>query len=458
MLRKNYLTLLLVFSLSLIGSVEGFAQTAPTSGKIELKKADGTTEPVSGATVEVFRTDIKGKFPSDKTNKKGEFGFAGLPLGAIFTFSVSAPNIKPEIVPNIKAGMEKLVISVSEGDGKRWTEDEVRQALANPAANSNATAPATGSNTTAPAANSNSSSNQPKGELTAEQKKAQAEYEAKAKEVTAKNEKITQSNELIKKALVEGNTAYDSKNYDLALAKYTEGIDASPDFVGTAPVLLNNKGAALTGRAVSTFNITVKSTDQAAKVEGMGKVKKDLADAADAYNRSWTISKSAQPTDITDPKNYEANKLNALRGAKETFRLMAATEQVDATKTEIGKTLIPEYVTLETDAVKKGEAQITLGDVFRVAGDFDNATVEYKKALELSKDNPDALAGLGLSLFASGEATNSTEKKQEGLNYMQRFTEVAPANHKLKNDVASVVEYLKSQKLAPQKVTTKKKN
>jgi hypothetical protein len=42
---------------------------------------------------------------------------------------------------------------------------------------------------------------------------------------------------------------------------------------------------------------------------------------------------------------------------------------------------------------------------------------------------------------------------------MQKFTEVAPNGHKLKESVAGAVEYLKSQKLAPQKVTsTKKKN
>lgn len=436
MFRKNYFIFLLATVLFTTSGLAVFAQTAPVAGKVVLKKADGTTEPVAGALVEVFRTDIKGTLPSDKTNKKGEFAFAGLPLGATFVLSISAPNAKPGYYPNVKAGNDKLLITIVEGDGKRWTEQEIRQVLAE------------GATTAATPTKSAQSSE--------EQKKAQAEYEKQVAEVTAKNENVKQKTAVIEAALKAGNEAFNSKNYDVAIAKFNEGYEADTEFVGSAPVLLNNKGASLTSRAVNTFNQSVKA-ETAVRLEGYGKVKKDLGDAADAYNRSWTILKNAPATDAAAAKSLEANKMNALRGIKETFRLMAATEQVDATKAEIGKTLIPEYVNIETDAVKKSEAQVTLGDVFRVAGDFDNAIAEYRKALELSKDNPDALAGLGLSLFAAGEATNDTAKKQEGLNYMQRFSEVAPAGHKLKDDVTSVVEYLKTQKLAPQKVTTTKK-
>jgi len=436
MFRKNYFIFLLATVLFSLSGLAVFAQTAPVAGKVVLKKADGTTEPVAGALVEVFRTDIKGTLPSDKTNKKGEFAFAGLPLGATFVLSISAPNAKPGYYPNVKAGNDKLLITIVEGDGKRWTEQEIRQVLAE------------GATTAATPTKSAQSSE--------EQKKAQAEYEKQVAEVTAKNENVKQKTAVIEAALKAGNEAFNSKNYDVAIAKFNEGYEADTEFVGSAPVLLNNKGASLTSRAVNTFNQSVKA-ETAVRLEGYGKVKKDLGDAADAYNRSWTILKNAPATDAAAAKSLEANKMNALRGIKETFRLMAATEQVDATKAEIGKTLIPEYVNIETDAVKKSEAQVTLGDVFRVAGDFDNAIAEYRKALELSKDNPDALAGLGLSLFAAGEATNDTAKKQEGLNYMQRFSEVAPAGHKLKDDVTSVVEYLKTQKLAPQKVTTTKK-
>jgi hypothetical protein len=47
---------------------------------------------------------------------------------------------------------------------------------------------------------------------------------------------------------------------------------------------------------------------------------------------------------------------------------------------------------------------------------------------------------------------------QEGLNFMQRFSDIAPDTHKLKASVKDAVELLKTeQKLAPQKITTTKK-
>ena len=439
MFRKNYFIFLLATVLFTTSGLAVFAQTAPVAGKVVLKKADGTTEPVAGALVEVYRTDIKGTLPSDKTNKKGEFAFAGLPLGATFVLSISAPNAKPGYYPNVKAGNDKLLITIVEGDGKRWTEQEIRQVLAE------------GATTAATPTKSAQSSE--------EQKKAQAEYEKQVAEVTAKNENVKQKTAVIEAALKAGNEAFNSKNYDVAIAKFNEGYEADTEFVGSAPVLLNNKGASLTSRAVNTFNQSVKA-ETAVRLEGYGKVKKDLGDAADAYNRSWTILKNAPATDAAAAKSLEANKMNALRGIKETFRLMAATEQVDATKAEIGKILIPEYMKAETDQAKKGEAQLILGDVYRVAGDSENAIVEYKKVLEISADNPDALAGVGFSLVNLGYINNDKTKMQEGANYLQRFASIAPDSHKYKADATGLIETLKKeQNVTPQKVSgSKKKN
>jgi ribosomal protein L12E/L44/L45/RPP1/RPP2 len=313
MLRKNYFTVLLTAALFLVGSAAIFAQTAPVRGKVELVKADGTREPVAGAIVEPIRTDAKGKSPSAKTNKKGEFSFAGLQLGQTFALSISASNIKPALQPGIKAGMENIVITVSEGDGKRWSEEEVRQALV---------APATTGAPTAAAAGAAETGNQKPAELTEEQKKAQAEYEKKVAEVTARNENIKKSTEIVTASLKAGNDAFNSKNYDVAIVKYSEGIEADPNFVGTTPVLLNNKGAALKIRATDTYNQGVKSTDQAAKTAAMAKVKQDLQDAVTTFARSWEILKAAQPADITNQANYETVKLQALTGLTDSYRLL----------------------------------------------------------------------------------------------------------------------------------------
>lgn len=410
------------------------AQGAPVRGQVKLTKADGTVVPVADALVEVYRTDVdKGSLSPSKTNSRGEFSFVQFPLGQTFVLAVSGPGIAPRIEPNVKAGRENIVISVAEGDGSKATEEQVREALKQPAAT-------------------------PQSE--ADQKKAKAEYDAKVAEVTAKNKKIEEGNATVARTLKEGNDAYTAKNMDLAISKYDEGIKAAGDYPGSAPVLLNNKGAALRERAVSRYNAAVKQQDATAKVEGLKAAKADLGEAAESHGHALTLLKAATPTEIPDPKNKEAQIAGALNGGKDAFRLMAQTEQVDETKLEIAKTMIPEYLAIETDPAKKEAAKIILADIYRVAGDAPNAIAEYRKVLETSPDNLDAMAGLGLSLVNAGYINDDKAQLQEGANVLQKFASAAPATHKYKDDAVGLIENLKNdQKIAPQKgAAAKKKN
>ena len=433
MLRKNYYTLLLAFALLTTGGLAVSAQTAPVRGKVEMKKADGTVVPVAEAVVDVYRTDIAGKPAPSKTNKKGEFSFAGLQLGGTYIVSISAPNVRPQVFPGVKAGNESVNITVTEGDGKRYTEEEARKAVA-------AALPAT-------------EPGKKPVELTAEQKKAQAEYDKQVADITAKNTKVQQNDAVIKKVLEEGNKAFNDKNYDLAIAKYDDGINAEPDFAGSAPVLLNNKTAALLTRARANYNQAVKG-DATAKAAGISGVKKDLEDAVTASDRSLKILSTATSTDAAIQKGYDANKLQALANRKEAYWLMAKTG-VERTKGKETLSAFEEYVALEPDAKKKSDSQLALGDALRESGDSENAITAYRKVLANSPDNPDALAGLGLSLFSAGAGTvpENTVQMQEGLNLMTRFAEIAPETHPLKASVKDAVDYLKTKKLEPQKTT-----
>lgn len=440
MFRKNYFTFLLSIALFLVGGSAAFAQSAPVVGKIEVKKADGTTAPVAGALIQVYREDNKAKFPTDTTDKKGNFAFAGLALGSRYVLVVSGPGISPYIYPGVPPGQPAFTIIVSEGDGKVFTEAEVREALA--------------TKTKPTLEGTNTSKN---AELTAEQKKAKEEEDKKILEVKSKNEKTLQRNVVVQAALEAGAKAFEAKDYDLAILKFEEGYQANPEFVGSAPLLLNNKALSLTNRAVENFKKTSTIADITAKIEAFNKVTKDFAEAVETYNKAWTILKNAPTGSVTDPKIYEANKAQTLNGAIEVVKYMVTSERIDSSKTGAVKLIMGEYINVESDAAKKLAAQISLGDIYRLAADSDNAVIEYRKALEMSADNPDALAGLGLSLFNSGEINNNVAQKQEGLGYMERFTQVAPDNHKLKSSVADAVTYLKSQKIVPQKVTTTKK-
>ena len=113
-----------------VGSAAVFAQTSgPVRGVVKLQKKDGTSEPVVGALVQAYRTDIdKGKMPDAKTNKRGEFSFVGFPLGQKYVIVVSGPGIGPRIQPDVKGGMDNVDITVNEGDGRVLTEAEARQA------------------------------------------------------------------------------------------------------------------------------------------------------------------------------------------------------------------------------------------------------------------------------------------------------------------------------------------
>lgn len=445
MFRKSYFLLALIVVTMSVGSSTAFAQYAPTSGRVEM--AD-TKAPVVGAVVEVFRVDIKAGSPSTKTNKKGEFSFAGFLLGATYVLSVSAPNFAPTYYPNVKAGQERLVISLGAGDGRKLTEEEVRTAVKSGGNSSSATTPgASAKNTGAKA-----------GELSEEDKKKKAEYDAQVAAVEAKNKKALNTNEVVGQALKDGNAAFDVKNFDLAIAKYDEGIAADPDFVGSAPILLNNRGSVLKDRAIDLYNKNAKSTEATSKLEAFGKVKKDFAMSAESYNRAWTISKNAPAAEVVDPKTNEASQAVSLRGARETFRVSVLTEQVDPSVIEAAKILIPEYLKLETDAAKKAETMMILADLYRVAADSENAIAEYKKILVASPDNPDALAGVGLSLVNLGYVNDDKAMLQEAANYLQTFVSKAPDTHKFKANAVEAIDTLKKlSNVAPQKGAAPKK-
>jgi len=343
-------------------------------------------------------------------------------------------------VPNVKPGApntDKLLVTLQEGDGKRWTEQEIRDALSG--------------------ASTASGSGQQSTEMTEEQKKAKAEYDKQVAEVTAKNKETENKNAIITAALKDGNDAFNAKNYDLAITKYTEGIAADPNYVGSAPVLLNNKGVALKIRGIDEYNRGIKTTDATEKAALVAKAKQDLLDSQAAFINSWKILKDAPAAEIQNQATVDKGKYDALVGLTEVYRLVAATKAGTPNAAE-AKEAFDAYVAVEPDAAKKAKVQITYGDIMREAGDSTAAIEAYKAVLTTTPDNPDALAGLGLSLFNAGVVGNDKAQMQEGLNYMNKFIEVAPETHPLKSSVKDAVDYLKTQeKLAPQKVTTKKK-
>lgn len=424
--RFLFSVLILLISVSL-----GFSQTFPVRGKVVLRKSDGTTIPVADALVEAYRTDVsRGKMPSAKTDKKGNFSFAGFPLGQVFAIVVSAPGIRPEIYPNVRAGMEDITITVFEGDGKVLTEEEVRRLLQGAAT---------------PQA--------PQPGLSEEQKRAIEEEEKRRAEFEEKKRKIEQTNATIRRALQEGIDALNAKNYELAIAKFDEGINADPEFVGSVPVLQTNKAVALNRKAVDKYNQVVREKNQAVKNEAISSIKSDLLNAIAATERALQVLESASATgnQAAQAAQYEEQKYRAISIKLDSYRLLFRTTS-DTTKVSEALKTLAEYEALEKDKAQVEKARLGLADALREAGDAESAIPIYRKVLEGSPENYDAMAGLGLCLFSVGVAAQNKEQMQEGLDIMQRFADSAPDTHPLKSSVKDAVEYLKmEEKLTPQK-------
>jgi tetratricopeptide (TPR) repeat protein len=440
MFRKNYLTVLLAALVVFVGSAAVFAQNvSPVRGVVKLQKADGTTVPVAGALIEAYRMDIdKGKMPDAHTNKRGEFNFVGFPLGQKYVLAVSAPGIGPRIQPDIKGGMENIVFTVNEGDGRVLTEAEVRQA-----AKADPGVPEGGKS----------------GESAATQKERE-ELLKKNAEIEAKNKKIQADDDTARRANQEGRAALEAKNYDLAISKFDEGITAVPDYIGSTPILLAGKLLALKSRGFDLYLQGAKSADATAKIEKYNAAKKEYAAALAAYTQAADIVKKAPAA--TDPKDQQTRKsmmYDLYTNAIEVHRLMAVG-QVDTTRTAEAETMINEYLAQETDPAKKLKMQTTLGDIMRASGEFDKAVAAYKAVLEAAPDNSEVMASLGLSLVAQGTAVDppNRDQLQEGLNYMQKYADTvailptdSPTVQEFKKSVKDTVEYLKTeQKLKAQ--------
>src|SRR5688572_15988691 len=229
MFRRYFFPVLAATTLIVSTSLVASAQVGQLRGKVVLKQADGTKIPASDAAIDVFRTDLSGKYTT-KTNKKGEFVFAGLPYVGTYIVAASHPEAQANWAANVKAGREtEYVIELSPGDGKRLTLDEIKGASSNRGAKSSAA--------------DSGEARQP----TAEEKAKAAEEAKKIAEISARNEKAMKSNEIVARTFQAGNDAFTAKNYDVAIAQYGEGLAADPE----QPALLVNQARAYTSRGVN---------------------------------------------------------------------------------------------------------------------------------------------------------------------------------------------------------------
>lgn len=418
MFRRYLLTLVAIFAFICCSSLLVAAQNGPVRGTVTLKQADGTVVPAADAEVDLFRWDLPGDFKL-KTNKKGDFVHAGLPLQSTFVIAVSMPGAQPNYQPNVKPGGEDIKIELVAGDGRKLTRADVKTLMARtPGA-------ATGA------------------KETAEERAKREEIMRKNAEIEAANKKAQDSNAIIDRTFKAGNEALRSKNYDLAIAQYDEGLTADPEHPG-APTLLTNKTMALNSRAVDKYNLGIRATDDAAKAAGLDAAKKDWTAAYESSKKAVGILKALPAA--TEPAQQASTQRNlyfALLARAEAMRLFVP--KVDQSKADEGVIAFTEYIAVETDAAKKAKAQSDMAQMLFDANAFDKALVQYQKILETNPDDLNALLRSGQALFNLGAMNNDKAKYQEAANYLAQFVAKAPDTDPLKGDAKDILEALKQQ-------------
>jgi len=412
MFPKSLFTVVAALALLFSAAVSASAQVGELHGQVFMQQADGTKVPLADAVIDVYRTDISSKY-NTKTNKKGEWIFAGIPYIGTYTVAVSHPTAQPTWQPGVKAGRDiDVVLTVSPGDGKRLTLDDIK---------------GLGAASGTPVSGSESAADRAKRE----------EAMRKNAEIEAKNKKIEETNTVVERTFNAGNAALGLKNYDEAIAQYDAGLAADPD----QPMILANKSVALKARGVQRYNAGIASQNDAEKKTSFDGAKSDFRAAAEAMTKSVEMIK-AQPVPA-DATQYNVNKLFAYAARADAMRLFVS--KVDQSQADAGKTAYEEYIAIETDPVKKSKAQHDLAQMLFDANSFEQALAEYKKILEVTPDDTDALVKSGMLLFNIGAINNDKAKYQEAANYLQQFVDKAPDTDKFKADAKAILEELKNQ-------------
>jgi tetratricopeptide (TPR) repeat protein len=416
MFRKYVFHAVATVALSISAAFVVSAQTGELRGHVVIKQADGQTVPAAEAAVDVYRDDLAGKYPT-KTNKKGEFVFAGLPYVGTYIISVSHPTAQPTWLPNVKAGREiDYEVIMSPGDGKRLTLEEIKAAMTQSGG--------------APSG----------GREGAEDKAKREELIRKNAEIAAKNKKIEESNAIVARTFKAGNDALLAKNYDEAIKQYEEGLAADPE----QTALQTNRALALKQRGVDRYNAAIMAKDDAARTAGLEAAKSDFRAAAEGTAKALELIKAQPaPTDPAEQARYNGNKLTALSTRAEAMRLFVT--KVDQTQIDAGEAAFAEYIAAETDPTKKSKAQHDLAQMLFDANAFDKALVEYQKILEANPDDLDALLRSGQALFNIGSIDNDKAKYQEAANFLARFVEKAPDTNTLKADAKAILDTMKEQ-------------
>jgi tetratricopeptide (TPR) repeat protein len=384
------------FTLVALASMSASAQVARIEGTVV--KAD-TKDPVVGAEVQIVRTDIKGNYDV-KTDKKGSFLHAGIPLTGTYTIIVSAPSLQPTFFAGVKPGGEPIKFELNAGDGSKLTIDDIKRAQ---------------SSAPAAAAGGGGGGNQ-KQPSAAEVKKAQEEYEKKK----AENEKLKAEHENMKKFFDQGRQLAQNKDYSGAVTAFNEAAKLDAEQVA----IWANLSLALFNRGATELNGGQR--DQA---------KQDFSDSVNAASKAIALldTQSKDPAKANDP-NTKKNKIDYLNLRIKPAAVLAERFG-DPAQSEICVKDYQTIIDLSDDPEVKKATKAKIAQGYFQMGKVAESTAIFEEILKIDPNNLDALYGLGLN-YSLDES-----KKQAVVELWKKFMEKAPPND---TRVAAVEEGIKS--------------
>ena len=397
----------LLAALMMLLAVAASAQTMQIEGTVKLKEADGSTKPVAGAQIDLYRTDIKGQF-SVKTDKSGRFIRLGIPLTGVYTIVASGPGCAPSWQIGVRVSqVPSLDFVLSPGDGKVPTYEEILAATK--------AGPAT------PGTPSLSAGD--KAKLEAAEKERAAENERLKGLQTARDEAINH--------FKQGIAMRDAKNLQGALTEFEQAaaIDATKH---TSFIEVAHKA-----------NVQLSETHYFLGADLFNNKQKEAA--RPHFEKAYEAAQKAityAALDTADPniKNSQITYNQVL--VKNAMLLVEHFNEV-----KLVDDTIKALDNLETlDPANKGKYEVQKGDLYRFAGNSDPAMGEkavgiYKSILASDPNNVEALYNLGIALLGSSDK----EKIQESLNYLSDFVAKAPATDKRVPDAKATITAIKEQ-------------
>jgi tetratricopeptide (TPR) repeat protein len=230
-------------------------------------------------------------------------------------------------------------------------------------------------------------------------------------EIERRNAQIVANNAIVQRTFTAGNAALVAGRYDEAIAQYNEGLAADPEQVA----LLVNKSTALRQRGVAQYNTGVKASDDTAKKNGIAAAGRDFREAFDSAAKAVALVKATPGI----PAN---NSLAAYAARAEAGKLLM---RVDPSAGEAVFKSFEEYAAVETDEGKKLRARNDGAQALIDGGLADRAITEFRKLVNENPYNVDAILGLGMALFTTGDEA----RFKEAARYLQQFVKMAPDTH-----------------------------